>query len=285
MTAALPDTVISAPDPTALSRLTAPASDRAGMATTALQMMRRTLRKYIRTPQLIIFSASGSIMFLLIFRYVFGGAIAVPGVSYVDFLLPGLIASSSAFGGMGCAVGVAEDLESGLYDRLRSLPLSRAGVLLGRSFADTGILVWDAFLVTLVGVLVGYRYHGDLLGVVAIIAVTAFLGFAFTWPFIMMGLASGNAQAANGMAMLVFPLVFVSSAYVEVSTMPGWMQAFAEYQPVTMAVNAVRSISLGDAGAPLFEHSATWYAGWTIVWSIGMAAVFIPLAARMFAKK
>ena len=187
-------------------------------------------------------------MFLLIFRYVFGGAIGTGSVSYADFLIPGLAAAGAFFSGTGAAVGVAEDVDSGLFDRLRSLPVPRSAILLGRSIADTALVAWALFVTVAVGFLTGFRFHGSALDAVAAVALCLVFGAAFSWPFIYMGLVAGNAQAANGMAFMAFPLVFVSSAYVPVESMPGWMQPVAENQPVTMMVGAVRALSLGDSG-------------------------------------
>lgn len=263
----------------------APTSPGAGFVTTATTFAGRTLRQFVRTPQLIVLGATTSTMFLLIFRYVFGGAIGTGGVTYADFLIPGLAAAGAAFTGMGAAVGVAEDVDGGLYDRMRSLPVPRAAVLVGRSIADSVLIGWGLFVTVAVGFLTGFRFHGSATDALVAVGLCVVFGAAFTWPFITMGLAAGNAQAANGMGMLAFPLVFVSSAYVPVDSMPGWLQVVAEHQPVTMAVNAVRALSVGpDAAAQMFEHSAGWYAVRTILWSIVITAVFAPIAVRKFRK-
>lgn len=260
-----------------------PASPGAGFVATATTFAGRTLKQFVRTPQLIVLGATTSTMFLLIFRYVFGGAIGTGGVTYADFLIPGLAAAGAAFTGMGAAVGVAEDMDGGLYDRMRSLPVPRSAILVGRSIADTALVLWGLFVTVAVGFLTGFRFHGSFTDGVLAVGICVLFGAAFTWPFITMGLAAGNAQAANGMGMLAFPLVFVSSAYVPVESMPGWLQAVAEHQPVTMAVNAVRALSVGpDAAAQMFEHSAGWYGVRTVLWSAAIMAVFVPMACRRF---
>ena len=238
----------------------------------------------MRTPQLIVLGAATSTMFLLIFRYVFGGAIGT-GVSYADFLIPGLAAAGAFFSGTGAAVGVAEDLDSGLYDRMRSLPVPRSAVLLGRSIADTALVAWGLVVTIAVGFLTGFRFHGSAGEAVLALALCVVYGFAFTWPFITMGLAAGNAQAANGMVMMAFPLVFVSSAYVPVESMPGWMQPVADNQPITMMVNSIRALSLGDDAGAVLAHSAGWYIVRSIIWAVAIAVVFVPMATRIFAKK
>lgn len=262
----------------------APTTGGAGVVATASSFAGRTLKQFVRTPQLIALGAATSVMFLLIFRYVFGGAIGTGSVSYADFLIPGLAAAGAFFSGTGAAVGVAEDVDSGLFDRLRSLPIPRSAVLLGRSLADTALVGWALFVTVGVGFLTGFRFHGSAIdGVVAVVLCVVF-GAAFSWPFIYMGLVAGNAQAASGMAFMAFPLVFVSSAYVPVESMPGWMQPVAENQPVTLMVGAVRALALGDQASEVLAHSAGWYALRAVAWSVLIVAVFAPLATRRFAK-
>lgn len=262
-----------------------PVGGGAGYVDTAAAFAGRTVRKFVRTPQLIVLGAATSTMFLLIFRYVFGGAIGTGSVSYADFLIPGLAAAGAFFSGTGAAVGVAEDGDSGLFDRLRSLPVPRSAILLGRSAADTALVGWALFVTVVVGFATGYRFHGSALDAVAAVALCLLFGAAFSWPFIYMGLVAGNAQAANGMAFMAFPLVFVSSAYVPVESMPGWMQPVAEHQPVTLMVGAVRALSLGDGAGDLLSHSAGWYSVRAVAWSLLIVAVFVPLATRRFATR
>jgi ABC-2 type transport system permease protein len=266
------------------STVLAPPTGRAGMIDTATTFAGRTLRQFRRTPQLIVVGALTSTMFLLIFRYVFGGAIATGDVAYVDFLIPGLAAAGAMFSGTGGAVGVAEDVESGMFDRLRSLPIPRSAVLIGRSMADTALVGWGLFITVAVGVLTGFRFHGSALDAVAAIGLCLLYGVAFTWPFIYMGLVGGSAQAAQGLSMLAFPFVFVSSAYVPVESMPGWLQPIAEHQPITPMVGSVRALTLGDQAESVLGHSAGWFAVRAIAWSIVIVAVFLPLATRRFAR-
>lgn len=262
-----------------------PGSPGASALATTMTFAGRTIKQFIRTPQLIVLGATTNVMFLLIFRYVFGGAVGTGSVSYADFLIPGLAAAGACFAGMGTAVGVAEDIDGGIYDRLRSLPVPRSAVMIGRSLADTALLVWTLAVTVAVGFATGFRFHGSLSDAVIAVLLCVAFGAAFTWPFIAMGLVAGNAQSANGMSMLVFPLVFVSSAYVPVESMPGWLQAFADNQPVTVMVNAVRSLSLGDDAAELLPHSTSWYVVRALLWSGAIAAVFIPVTTRLFAKR
>jgi len=262
-------------------RVLRPAGAPSGL-TTVGAVAARTLKQFVRTPQLIVVGALTSVMFLLIFRYVFGGAIATGPVAYVDFLIPGLAAAGAMFSGAGGAVGVATDAESGLFDRLRSLPIPRSAVLIGRSVADTALVGWAVFVTVVVGYLTGYRFHGSAVDAALAVVLCLVYGSAFTWPFIHMGLVGGNAQAAQGLSMLIFPFVFVSSAYVPVESMPGWMQPIAEHQPVTYMVNSVRALSLGDEAGAVFTHHAGWYAVRALLWSAAIVAVFLPPALRRF---
>jgi ABC-2 type transport system permease protein len=192
----------------------------AGFWPSAIAVARRTVRKFVRTPQLIVYSSIQSALFLLIFRYVFGGAIDVGGLPYVDFLVPGFIVTGVVFAGMGAAAGVAEDVEQGLFDRLRSLPIRRASVVAGRGLADTALVTWGLLIAAALGFAVGFRLHGSVAAALAAFGLCVLFGFAFSWVFITIGLLAGNAQAAQGMSMIVSPLVFASSAYVPVSSMP-----------------------------------------------------------------
>jgi ABC transporter DrrB family efflux protein len=250
----------------------------AGPLVTATQVARRTVRKFMRTPQLLVISTVQGAMFLLIFRYVFGGAIETGGVPYVDFLVPGFVVTSVLFAGAGASAGVAEDVEQGFFDRLRSLPVARPALLAGRSLADTALLTWSLAVTAAIGFAVGFRIHGSVGQALAAFALCVIYGFAFTWLFIWIGLVAGNAQAAQGMSLLVFPFTFVSSAYVPVDSMPGWMQPVAEHQPITIMTNAVRSLALGDpAAAGLTGSTADWVVQ-SLAWSVALVAVFAPLA-------
>jgi ABC-2 type transport system permease protein len=250
--------------------------------TSTIGIAKRSVLKFLRTPQLVILGTIQGAMFLLIFRYVFGGAIGAGGLSYVDFLVPGFITTGVLFAGMGAAAGVAEDLEQGFVDRLRSLPIPRSAVLAGRALADTGMQLWGLIITTAIGFAVGFRIHGSVLDAVAAFGLLILLGFAFEWLFITLGMFAGSAQAAQGLALMVFPLTFVSSAYVPVETMPGWLQAFAEHQPITVMVDAVRALTQGPAAELQLGHSAGYYVIRSLVWAAAIVAVFAPIAVARF---
>jgi ABC transporter DrrB family efflux protein len=264
-----------------MTAITAPESG-ASMLSASTAVAHRTTRKFLRTPQLVVVGTIQGAMFLLIFRYVFGGAIHIGGVPYVDFLVPGFVVTSVLFAGMTTAAGVAEDLEQGFVDRLRSLPIPRAAVLAGRALADTGMLTWNLAVTVAIGLAVGFRLHGSAAQGLAAFALCVVFGFAFVWLFITIGLFAGNAQAAQGMSLLVFPLTFVSSAYVPVDSMPGWLQAFANHQPITVMVDAVRALCLGDSAQTVMGHSASHYIVPALLWSAALIAAFGSVAVARF---
>ena len=263
------------------SIITAPAQV-PGVWVTATTYAGRTVRKFMRTPQLLVVNSLTSVMFLLIFRYVFGGAIQTGRVAYVDFLIPALAAVSGLFA--GGAVGVAEDADSGLFDRLRSLPIPRSAVLLGRAMADTALIMWGTFISVVVGFAVGFRVHTGIVNVVAALGLCVVFAAAFAWLQVFLGLISGSAQAAQGMAFSVFPLIFVSSAYVPVQSMPGWMQPIADNQPVTAMVGSIRALVLGGDTEALLGHTTTWFVVRALAWSIVILAGFAALASRKFSR-
>ncbi len=224
-------------------------------------------------------------LFLFMFRYVFGGAISTGGsISYVDFLVPGFLVTTVLWTGMSAAAGVAEDSTTGLYDRLRSLPIPRSAVMLGRSLADTTLVCWGLFVTGVLGFAIGFRTHGSVAHVVAAVVLIVACGFACTWVFIFIGLASQNAQAAQGMSMLVIPFSFISSANVPISSMPGWMQPFAANQPVTVMINAARSLMQGGTDVVGIDHTTGYWVVLSLVWCAAIVMVFGTLSVRRFAR-
>jgi ABC-2 type transport system permease protein len=269
-------------DPTTAGPATAAG---AGLATASLAVARRTVRKFVRTPQLIVVSTVQGVLFLLIFRYVFGGAIDSGGLDYVRFLVPGFVTTTILFAGTGAATGVAEDVQAGFFDRLRSLPIPRAAAVVGRALADSGLLLWTLAVTTAVGFATGFRLSTDVPHGLAAFGLLVLFGFAFEWLFIALGLVAGNAEAAQGLSMLVFPLTFVSSAYVPTSTMPSWMQPVAEHQPITAMVNAVRCLTGGPEAEALLGHTTGHYVVASLAWAAGIVLVCAPLAVARFARR
>ena len=236
-------------------------------------LAKRSLLRIPRQPDLLLGFTVQPVMFVLLFVYVFGGAIQTPGFDYEDFLIPGILVQSMAFGGFVTALGLAEDLKKGLIDRFRSLPMSRAAVLTGRTTADIATNVIQVAIMLLVGLAVGFRFQTGVPDVIAGIALLLLLGYAFSWVFAFLGLAASSPEASNAYGFIVIlPLTFASSAFVPVETMPSWLQTFAEVQPVTTMVDATRALFLGTPagndvwGAVVWAFAIILVFGWLSVW-------------------
>ena len=232
-----------------------------------LVLAKRSFLRIPRQPDLLIGFTVQPVMFVVLFVYVFGGAIETPGFDYVDFLMPGIIVQSMVFGGFVTALGLAEDLKKGLIDRFRSLPMARSAVLTGRTLADVATNVVQLVVMLAVGLLVGFRFSSSAPEVVAGIALLLLIGYAFSWVFAFIGLVSSSPEAANAYGFtIIFPLTFVSSAFVPVASMPSWLQPIAEHNPVTAMVDAVRALFLGIPAG-----NSVWLA---VAWSVALIAVF-----------
>jgi ABC transporter DrrB family efflux protein len=237
----------------------------------------RNLTTIYRLPQLLVFSTIQPVIFVLLFRYVFGGAITIPGltVPYVDYLMPGIFAQTVAFGAVNTAIGLAEDLQKGLIERFRSLPMARSAVMAGRTIAD---LVRDVFVVLLmlvVGIIVGFRIYTNALIFAGGLLVLLLFAFALAWVFGFIGLSTGQAEAAQAASFPILAiLTFASSAFVSPETMPPLLQWFAEHQPLSITVDALRACTIGGPTATYVFQS--------ILWSVGIIAVFAPIAVRKY---
>jgi ABC-2 type transport system permease protein len=254
----------------------------AGLMTSWLIVTRRALLRFMRTPQLIVLGTIQMSLFMLIYRYMFGGAIHTGRIPYVDYLIPGFVTTGVLFTGIGTAVAMAEDLEQGFIDRFRSLPIPRSSVLAGRAIADTAILAWSLGFTVLIGFAVGFRLHGTVLEGLAAFGLVVAFGYAFEWLFVTLGMFAGNAQAAQGAGMVVFPFAFISSAYVPVSSMPDWLRLFAEHQPLTYMVDAVRALTLGSSAAELLGHPASYFVSRALLWALAILVVCVPLAVARY---
>ncbi len=240
-----------------------------------LAMTWRNLLTIRRLPQLLVFATIQPLLFVLMFRYVFGGSIEVPGVEYVNYLMPGIFAQVIAFGAINTAVGLAEDRNRGLIERLRSLPMARSAVLAGRTLADLARNVLVVALMLGVGFLVGFRVQTNGFKLLLGLAVLLFFGYSLSWIFAFVGLSVPNAETAQAAAFpIMLPLVFASSAFVSTENMPDWLRVFAEHQPVTAAVDAVRSLVLGGEWAGDVLAS--------LAWTAGILLVFVPLSVSRY---
>ena len=245
-----------------------------GDVTDARVVSVRNLRHFVRQPDLLIFSTIQPIMFVLLFTYVFGGAIShslPPGVSYIDYLLPGILIQSVTFRASQTAVGLSEDLKLGVIDRFRSMPMARSAVLVGRTVADLVRNVLIVVLMIVVGYIIGFRFQAGVAQAIGCIALVSAFGLALSWIFAFVALTVRGAEAAQTAGFVVlFPLVFASSVFVPVSTLPHWLQVIAKVSPVTLAANAARSLALVP-GTPSSLGGA-------VAWIVGLLAVFIPLS-------
>jgi ABC transporter DrrB family efflux protein len=238
-------------------------------------MTRRNMLRYIRLPQLLVFNALLNVVLLLLFNYVFGGAIQTGGLAYIQYFLPGFMVQTVVFGSTQTSVGLAEDLSKGMIDRFRSLPMSRAAFLTGRVVADAVRYVILIALMVAVGSIMGFRFQTGVVPALAGVALIILFGIALTWVGVFIGISVRDVETAQVAGFVwVFPLVFASSLYVPIETMPGWLQVFAHVNPVTPMVDAMRALTLGGN-----LSAALWK---TLVWDLAIVLVFLPLALRRY---
>ena len=254
----------------------------------ALSMMGRNVRRLSRAPDQLVFTLISPIMFTLLFRYVFGGAIGgLQGINYVNYLIPGIAVQTAIFSSGNTGFALAEDRGKGFIDRLRSLPMARSAVLSGRVLADTLSNAVGLVIIVVVGLAVGYRpqsFGGLVLGLLLL------LGFALSTSFIfaLVGLFASNVQTVNAATFpVIFPLTFASSAFVPTATLPTWLRGFADHQPVSLVINSVRSLTLGDIPAPVRQQlfagqSTTSMIVQSLIWTVAIASVFGFLAVRRY---
>jgi len=241
----------------------------------SLLMAKRNLLVWMRVPAYLVFTVIQPVMFVLLFRYVFGGAIQVPGGRYVDFLMPGIIGQTAAFASFATAIALAQELKKGVIDRLRSMPMARSAVLTGRLGADTVRMLVTILIIVAVGYAVGFRFSNGAGPAVAMVVLATVFGLAICTIAAFTGLAIGDEESVQAFGLIwLFPVTFVSSAFVPIQSMPGWLQAFANNQPVTYVINTMRALALGGPIAADLWKSIAWLAGIFIV--------FVPLAVRAY---
>ena len=241
-------------------------------------MTARQLRKVLRRPMYVVYLFVQPVILVLLFRYVFGGAIDTGRVSYVDYLLPGIIVMTAVFGSLTTGLGLTEDLAAGVVDRFRSLPMARSAVLLGRTAADLVTNTITLLVMLAIGLAVGFRPAQPVYDVVLALLLVLAFAFVFSWISAFVGLVVRNPETAQSIGFIwVFPLVFASSAFVPADPMPGAVRGFADVNPVTLVVDAARALMIGDGGAlgPALG---------TLAWLAGLLLVFVPLSVRAFRK-
>jgi ABC transporter DrrB family efflux protein len=241
-----------------------------------LTITRRNLLVWMRVPAYIMFTVIQPVMFVLLFRYVFGGAIPVQTKGgYVNFLMPGIIGQTAAFATFGTSIALAQELKKGVIDRLRSMPMARSAVLAGRLVADTGRMLVTILIIVAVGYAVGFRFSNGAGPAIAMVVLATVFGLAICCIAAYTGLAIGDEESVQAFGMIwLFPITFLSSAFVPIHTMPGWLQAFANNQPVTYVIDTMRGMALGGPiETPLWKSA---------VWLAGIFIVFLPLAVRAY---
>jgi ABC-2 type transport system permease protein/oleandomycin transport system permease protein len=245
----------------------------------ALVMTRRNLIVWMRVPAYIVFTVVQPVIFVLLFRYVFGGAIQAPGSGgYVDYLMPGIIGQTAAFATFATAIALAQEASKGVIDRFRAMPIARSAVLAGRLVADSIRMLIVILVIVGVGYAVGFRFQNGLVGAIGMVLLAEAFGITICCVSAFVGLAIRDEESVQAFGLIwIFPLTFVSSAFVPIATMPGWLQAFANNQPVTLVINAMRAMALGGPQFPLFP--ALWQ---SLAWLVGALVVFIPLAVRSY---
>jgi ABC-2 type transport system permease protein/oleandomycin transport system permease protein len=243
----------------------------------ALVLARRSVLETVRIPELIMFVAIQPVMFVILFRYVFGGAIHVPGGQYVNYLMPGIFVQTVAFGGVTTAIGLAQDMQRGIIDRFRSLPMSSSAVLTGRTIADLARNLFTVIIMLIVGFLVGFRPGGTPFEFLLGIAVLLGVSFAFSWISAFIGLLVRSVEAAqSGGFIWLFPLTFASSAFVPVDTMPSWLRGFAQHNPVSVLSDSLRG--LFHVNPALTTADTRWALIQSVAWIAGILLVFVPLS-------
>lgn len=267
-------------------------------AADGVAIARRNLIKITRVPEILVFVVMSPIMFVLLFVYVFGGAIDVPGVSYREWLIAGIFAQTVVFGSTFTGAGLAEDMEKGIIDRFRSLPMSRSAVIVGRTASDIAYNVLSMAIMSLTGLLVGWRIHTSLAQAVAGFLLLLAFAYAFSWIMAWVAMLIPSVEVINNASfMVIMPLTFISNAFVPLETFPGPLQAFAEWNPVSAVTQAARDLfgnapsaeavaALRASGADVFSLSDAWSlqhpVAYTLLWIAGILVVFVPLSVRAY---
>ena len=259
---------------------------RDGLAHAAIITKRNMLRN-IRLPQLVVFATVQPVMFLLLFNYVFGGAITAGTPAgtdlYINWLIPGILVQTAVFGATQTSLGLTEDLAAGIIDRFRSLPMARSAVLAGRTVADLARNVFVNSLMLAVGFLLGWRFEQGFLSMVLAVTIILLFGYSMSWVMATIGLAVKTPEAAQTAGFLpIFPLVFASSVFVPTETMPNWLQAFADNQPITILTNTARSLMLPEQATAFLGLDSGELLLQSLAWIAAILAVFVPLAVRLY---
>ncbi|MDP9428040.1 MAG: ABC transporter permease [Actinomycetota bacterium] len=250
-----------------------------------LTITRRNLIKVKRVPDLIVAATLAPIMFVLLFRYVFGSAIPIPGIDYAEFLLPGILAQTIVFGSTITGMSIADDMQKGLIDRFRSLPMARSAVLVGRTVADLGLNGISIVVMVVTGLIVGWRIRSSVVEAIAGFLLLLLFSFAMSWVMATVGLLARTPEVVqNGSFILIFPLTFVANTFVPTNNFPSVLKVVADWNPVSAVVQAAREL-FGNT-APILETSDAWSLQhpvlYTLIWAAVLPAVFVPLSVRIY---
>jgi ABC-2 type transport system permease protein len=250
-----------------------------------LTITRRNLIKVKRVPDLIVFATLSPIMFVLLFRYVFGSAIPIPGIDYAEFLLPGILAQTIVFGSTITGASLADDLQKGLIDRFRSLPMSRSAVLVGRTLADLGLNSISIVVMVITGLLVGWRVHSSPGEVIGGFLLLLLFAYAMSWVMATVGLLVRTPEVVqNASFIVIFPLTFIANTFVPTNNFPAVLKVIADWNPVSAVVQAARQL-FGNT-APILETSHAWSLQhpvvYTLIWAVVLLVVFVPLSVRIY---
>ena len=251
----------------------------------SVTITRRNLIKVKRVPDLIVFATLSPIMFVLLFRYVFGSAIPIEGISYAEFLLPGIFAQTVVFGSTITGASIADDIQKGLIDRFRSLPMARSAVLIGRTVADLGLNVITMVVMAVTGLVVGWRIHSSVGEALAGFVLLLLFAFAFSWVMALVGLMVRTPEVVNNASFIViFPLTFIANTFVPTNNFPTVLKVIADWNPVSALVQAARQL-FGNT-APSLETSSAWSlqhpVTYTLLWVVVLLVVFVPLSVRTY---
>jgi ABC-2 type transport system permease protein/oleandomycin transport system permease protein len=261
-----------------MSAVTMPAAGGTNAISNTLTIARRNLLHIKATPEQLVEMSIQPLMFLVLFVYVFGGAIADSASEYLQFALPGILVQSVAFLPFTTAIALNVDFQRGVIDRFRSLPIARSAVIGGRILADGARIAWSIVIITGVSVALGFRFQGGALGALGAFALILSFGLSMCWPMAFIGITARTTESVNTLGfMIILPLTFASSAFVPTETMPGWLQAFAEVNPVTQVINAARGLMLGGPVADPVIRS--------IIWMVAIQALFAPLAIARYRRR
>jgi ABC transporter DrrB family efflux protein len=249
-----------------------------GVVAHTLIVARRNLLHIRSDPEQLTGMTIQPLMFLMLFVFVFGGAIAGSSSKYLQFALPGIMIQGVAFTGFQTALGLNADFQRGLIDRFRSLPIARSAVVSGRILADAFRVVWGVLIITGFGIVLGFRFHGGFAGAIGGLALATLFGITVCWPMAFIGISAHSAESVNtGGFLLILPLTFASSVFAPASSMPGWLQAFVKVNPITKVVDATRGLMLGGPVAkPVFQ---------SLIWIAILTAVFAPLAINRYRRR